>query len=183
MWNSFRVEWVRSESPGANPHRQGPQAHRPLRRQSVTRSERTWGLFKQAGAAEPALPGRRRSAPSGGRELRAASERGGLLFPSRGRGTGFAGPQAQRPLGGQRVTRSERTWGRFLPKQGPQNRLCRAAGAAPPRGGRELHAVNECGGLLFPSRGRGTGFAGPQAQRPLGGQRATRSERTWGHYL
>jgi 4-hydroxybenzoate polyprenyltransferase len=31
----------------------------------------------QAGAAEPALPGRRRSAPSGGRELREASERGG----------------------------------------------------------------------------------------------------------
>jgi primosomal protein N' (replication factor Y) (superfamily II helicase) len=31
-----------------------------------------------AGAAEPALPGRRRNAPSGGRELREASERGGL---------------------------------------------------------------------------------------------------------
>jgi primosomal protein N' (replication factor Y) (superfamily II helicase) len=31
-----------------------------------------------AGAAEPASPGRRRSAPSGGRELREASERGGL---------------------------------------------------------------------------------------------------------
>jgi hypothetical protein len=30
--------------------------------------------------------------------------------------------------------------------------------------------------LLKPSRGRGTGFATPQAQRPLGGQGATRSE-------
>jgi len=27
---------------------------------------------------------------------------------SPGRGTGFAGPQAQRPLGGQRITRSRR---------------------------------------------------------------------------
>jgi hypothetical protein len=32
------------------------------------------------------------------------------------------------------------------------------------------------------SRGRGTGSAGPQAQRPLGGQGATRSGRPWGHH-
>ena len=31
------------------------------------------------------------------------------------------------------------------------------------------------------SRGRGTGFAGPQAQRPLGGQRSTRSDKRGGH--
>ncbi len=36
---------------------------------------------------------------------------------------------------------------------------------------------------LLSSRGRGSGFAGPQAQRPLGGQRATRSARTWGLYF
>jgi Cu+-exporting ATPase len=32
----------------------------------------------------------------------------GTVFTSQGRGTGFAGPQAQRPLGGQRITRSRR---------------------------------------------------------------------------
>ena len=32
------------------------------------------------------------------------------------------------------------------------------------------------------SRGRGTGFAGPQAQRPLGGQRSTRSDKRGGHH-
>jgi molybdopterin-biosynthesis enzyme MoeA-like protein len=36
--------------------------------------------FAPAGAAEPAPPGRRRSAPSGGRELREANERGGIHF-------------------------------------------------------------------------------------------------------
>ena len=30
------------------------------------------------------------------------------------------------------------------------------------------------------SRGRGTGFAGPQAQRPLGGQRSTQSDKRGG---
>jgi hypothetical protein len=33
------------------------------------------------------------------------------------------------------------------------------------------------------SRGRGTGFAGPQAQRPLGGQRSTRSDERGGPFL
>ena len=37
--------------------------------------------------------------------------RKGTVFTSRGRGTGFAGPQAQRPLGGQRITRSEKRGG------------------------------------------------------------------------
>jgi hypothetical protein len=31
-------------------------------------------------------------------------------------------------------------------KQGPRNRLCRAAGAAAPSGGRELHEVSDRGG-------------------------------------
>ena len=35
-------------------------------------------MFFQAGAADLALPGRRRSAPSGGRELHEVSERGGI---------------------------------------------------------------------------------------------------------
>ncbi|MDI1338400.1 alpha/beta hydrolase [Polaromonas sp.] len=39
----------------------------------------------------------------------------------------------------------------------------------------------ENGGSLPASRGRGTGFAGPQAQRPLGGQRSTRSDKRGGH--
>ena len=34
-------------------------------------------------------------------------------------------------------------------KQGPRNRLCRAAGAAAPSGGRELHAVSDRGGYCF----------------------------------
>jgi regulator of sirC expression with transglutaminase-like and TPR domain len=38
---------------------------------------RVSGASFQAGAAEPALPGRRRSAPQGGRELHEVSERGG----------------------------------------------------------------------------------------------------------
>jgi hypothetical protein len=32
-----------------------------------------------------------------------------------------------------------------------------------------------------PSKGHGTGFAGPQAQRSLGGQRMTRGEKRGGH--
>jgi hypothetical protein len=36
--------------------------------------------------------------------------------------------------------------GNFPFKQGPRNRLCRAAGAVAPSGGRELHGVNERGG-------------------------------------
>ena len=38
----------------------------------------------------------------------------------------------------------------------------------------------ESGGSLPASRGRGTGCAGPQAQRPLGGQRSTRSDKRGG---
>jgi Cu+-exporting ATPase len=34
---------------------------------------------------------------------------------------------------------------------------------------------------VFTSQGRGTGFAGPQAQRPPGGQRSTRSDKRGGH--
>ena len=50
----------------------------------------------------------------GGR-VRARSKRPwGTLFTSRGRGSGFAGPQAQRPLGGQRITRSEKRGALYL---------------------------------------------------------------------
>ncbi|WP_397409005.1 lipopolysaccharide heptosyltransferase I [Polaromonas sp.] len=41
------------------------------------------------------------------------------------------------------------------------------------------HHSDERGGSSS-SRGRGTGFAGPQAQRPLGGQRSTRSDERGG---
>ena len=55
----------------------GPQA---LRLAVGTRSdERGGGSPLQAGAAEPASPGRRGSAPSGGRELHEVSERGGAI--------------------------------------------------------------------------------------------------------
>ncbi|CDS52434.1 hypothetical protein [Polaromonas sp. CG9_12] len=184
----------------------------PLGGQEAARSERPWGqgtaLLKQgprdwlrqtAGAA----------APSGGRKLHAANDRGGKAPPysSRGRGTGSARPQAQRPprgagsyaqrttvgarhrltqagaaglappdrrrsgpLGGQGVTRSERPWGQgtALLKQGPRDWLRQTAGAAAPSGGRKLHAANDRGGKAPPysSRGRGTGSARPQAQRP-----------------
>jgi Cu+-exporting ATPase len=41
-------------------------------------------------------------------------QRAGAELTSRGRGTGFAGPQAQRPLGGQRSTRSDKRGGIVL---------------------------------------------------------------------
>ena len=43
-----------------------------------------------------------------------------------------------------------------------------------------LLGYHYCGALFFASRGRGSGFAGPQAQRPLGGQRSTRSDKRGG---
>jgi hypothetical protein len=46
-----------------------------------------------------------------------------------------------------------------LSKQGPRDWLCRAAGAG-------LRPVVRHWEDDIPSRGRGTGFAGPQAQRP-----------------
>jgi hypothetical protein len=55
------------------------------------------GPYFQAGAAELASPGRRRSGPlGGGRGLRSRRS-WRSVFSSRGRGTGFARPQAQRP--------------------------------------------------------------------------------------
>ena len=88
---------------------------------------------------------------------------------------------------------------KYLSKQGPRNRLRRAAGAGlrdaallrtvraciagseprhtAPSGGRERHAVRDRGGDI-PSRGRGTDFAGPQAQRPPRGAPFDTSGRT-----
>lgn len=40
-----------------------------------------------------------------------------------------------------------------------------------------------CAAVFFASRGRGSGFAGPQAQRPLGGQRSTQSDKRGAFYL
>jgi 1-deoxy-D-xylulose-5-phosphate synthase len=67
-------------------------------------------FLNPAGAAEPALPGRRRSTPCKGKSATRSESVGA---PVR-RGTGFAGPQAGGPLGGQRVTRSARPWGPHL---------------------------------------------------------------------
>ena len=54
------------------------------------------GVPIQAGAAGLALPDRRRSGPLGGQGV-TRSERPWGRYSSRGRGTGFARPQAQRP--------------------------------------------------------------------------------------
>jgi tRNA pseudouridine55 synthase len=62
-----------------------------------------------------------------------------------------AGPPqgANAPLEGQEVTRDEAA-SEFLPtKQGPQNRLSRAAGAAAPAGGRALREANNRGGKIL----------------------------------
>ena len=59
-------------------------------------------------------------------------------------------------------------------QQGPRNRLCRAAGAATPSGGRKPHAVGDCGGSII-------GFAGPQAQRPPRGAAQYAQRQAWGH--
>lgn len=65
--------------------------------------------------------------------------------------------------------------GNCLFKQGARNRLRRAAGAAPPSGGSELHAVNERGG-------KRTSEGPPRAQfSPLGGQRSTQSGKRGGN--
>ncbi len=50
-----------------------------------------------------------------------------------------------------------------------------------PLGGQRSTQSDKRGSSLSTSRGRGTGFAGPQAQRPLGGQRSTRSDKRGGH--
>ena len=73
-----------------------------------------------AGAAEPALPGRRRSTLSQGILRQAQDERNSM---------------------------SERG-GLHLHQPGPRNRLCRAAGAAAPSGGSALHAVKSVGVMV-----------------------------------
>ena len=66
-----------------------------------------------------------------------------------------------------------------LPAQGPRNwpwpvlslSKGQAAGAAAPLGGRELHAVSDRGGLIFPSRGpRNWLCQAAGAAAPLGGR-------------
>ena len=95
-------------------HQLGPHArHTSLFILSLLKVAFRRSLVFQAGAAGPALPDRRRSSPSGGQRITRSEKRGGSLFTSRGRGTGFAGPQAQHPLGGQRITRSEKRGGLF----------------------------------------------------------------------
>ena len=47
------------------------------------------------------------------------------------------------------IPRGDRKLREALIQQGPRNRLCRAAGAAAPSGGRELHAVSDRGGYFL----------------------------------
>jgi hypothetical protein len=144
--------------------------------------------------------------PSGGKELSEASDRGGHIhrvghiairhvFTSRGRGTGSARPQAQRPPRGAGSYAKRATVG-AMSTAGPSS-PAGAAGLAPPDrrrsgplGGQEAtRSARPWGphppcGHVFTSRGRGTGYARPQAQRPPRGQGATRSARPWGpHFL
>jgi tRNA pseudouridine55 synthase len=61
-----------------------------------------------------------------------------------------AGPPqgANAPLEGQETTRDKPVSGFVRTKQGPQNRLSQAAGAAAPEGGRALHEVSNRGGKI-----------------------------------
>ena len=92
-----------------------------------------------------------------------------------------AAPSKTSPLGGQRATRSERTWGQRPPRRATPSK-------ASPLGGQRATRSERTWGqhlrrrTLFKQAGprnrlcRATGAAAPS-----GGQRATRSERTWGH--
>ena len=64
-----------------------------------------------AGAAEPALPGRRRSGPSGGSALREAKSVGAPSSQAGAAEPALPGRRRSGPLGGQGATRSERPWG------------------------------------------------------------------------
>ena len=70
---------------------------------------------KATGAEGHFPPGRPKEndGPLGGQRSTRSDKRGNSLSTSRGRGTGFAGPQAQRPLGGQRSTRSDKRGGQL----------------------------------------------------------------------
>ena len=68
----------------------------------------------------------------------------------------------------------------LLYKKGPRDRLCRIAGEVAPSRGSAAREATSMGAYPLTSRGRGTGFAGLQAQRPLEGQRSTRSDKRGG---
>jgi hypothetical protein len=96
------------------------------------------GVFiRPAGAAEPALPGRRRSGPrGGGRALHAVSNRGG-------QGHGAGPPRARpAPSGGRELREASERVGQGHGDGPPQARPA-------PSGGRALHAVSNRGGRLF----------------------------------
>ena len=118
----------------------------------------------QTGAADLAPPVRRRSGPLGGRAAAIRSEQlGGDIPdpPNRGRVSGSASPQAQRPPQGAAATRSGQAWGLFQPATFPevphrhhraqrhQHQRVRVA-ASPFEFGHPfkvhaVHAGNECG--------------------------------------
>jgi hypothetical protein len=145
--------------PGSTPT-QGGSFHQQGSRDRLQRASQAVpaGLEKSspAGAAGPAST-----------RIASCACRAGEVFTSRGRGTGF---NAHRKL-------CLSGW-RSLHQQGPQDRLQRASQAVPvglekssPAGaaGPASTRIASCAcraGEVFTSRGRGTGFAGPQAQRP-----------------
>jgi hypothetical protein len=83
------------------------------------------------------------------------------FFTSRGRGSGLASPQAQRPRWTKRTTRSGERGGPIL----PCNSSC-ATVQSP----------------FFTSRGRGSGLASPQAQRPPRGAANHAQRGAWGPF-
>ena len=104
--------------------RSGPHGGHPSipqdERKEVTRSDRPWGLFQQAGAVGPALPDCRRSGPLGGhpsipqderKEVTRSERPWGLLKQAGAAGPALPDCRRSGPLGGQGATRSARPWG------------------------------------------------------------------------
>jgi len=109
-----------------------------------------------AGAAEPALPGRRRSAPEG---LEPAAPN--LLEQV---WTGDRGEASREPRPAQKAMRSEPTEG----QSEPRNRLCRAAGGVAPSGGSAVREATSVGAIFTMAGSRpgpGRGVAAPAAKR------------------
>ena len=70
-------------------------------------------------------------------------------------------PRHTAPLGSRELHAVREREGKLF-KHRPRNRLCRAAGGTAPSGGSEPHEVGSVGATVH-------GFAGPQADGPLGG--------------
>ena len=139
------------------------------------------GSLVQAGAEKPTRLGDRRSSPLGraGRYAKRATV--GCAFTSRGRGTGFAGPQAQQPPGGQGATRSEQLWG--VPSQaGAAEPALPGRRRSSPLGGRALREASNRGVCLHKPGPRNRLCRAAGAAAPLGGRALREASNRGGHY-